>query len=293
MLEGRALGGGFADVGAEVFDERFDGLLLGVLAGLDEELVNLRADVGRGGFPLGELGSVFRALGRRGEDEVFAREERGEEGLEAVVILLEERVELVVVATRALEADAEERVGARVRDVFENALPLAAHVAVVPLVNAGAEVAGGDEVFWVLGFGFGAEVEFVTGELLAHELVVGLVGVEGLHHVIAVAPGLRAVFVGAIAVGLGVADEVEPVARPLLAVTRAGEEFVHELFVGVGGLVGEELVQLEGRRRQAREVEVNTACERGALGGRGGLELGGGDLLEDEGVDGVGRVISS
>ena len=154
MLEGSAFGGGFADVRAEVFDEGFDGVLLGALAGLDEELVNLRADVGGGGFPLGELGGVLDALGGRGEDEVFAREERGEEGLEAVVILVEKRVELVVVATRALEADAEERVRRSVRDVFKDALPLAAHVAVVPLVNAGAEVAGGHQVFWVLSFGF-------------------------------------------------------------------------------------------------------------------------------------------
>ena len=120
--------------------------------------------------------------------------------------------------------------------------------------------------------------------MLGDETVVGFVGVEGFHHVVAVAPGLRAVFVGAVAVGLGVADEVEPVARPLLAVARAGEEFVHELLVSVGGLVGEELVQLEGRRGEAREVEVNATRKRGAIGGGGGLELGGGELLEDEGV---------
>ena len=154
MLVRRALGDGLEDVRADVLDEHFDGLLLGVLARLGEELLQLGAEVGGGGFPLGELAGVLRALGGRGEHEVFAWEERGEEGLEPIVILLEERVELVVVATRALEADAKERVRRGVRDVFEDALPLTAHVAVVPLVNAGAEVAGGHQMFRVLGFGF-------------------------------------------------------------------------------------------------------------------------------------------
>ena len=193
----------------------------------------------------------------------------------------------MVVTARALEADAKENIRARVGDVLDDALPLPAHVAVIVFVDAGPEIAGGHQVLRVAGFGFGVEVEFVAGELLGDELGVGLVGVERLHNIIPVAPRVLAVVVRLVAVGLGVADEVEPVARPLLTVARAGEQSVHELLVGGGGLVGEELVQLEGRRRQAGEVEVNAARERGAVGRGGRLELGGGELLEDERVDGV------
>ena len=86
-------------------------------------------------------------------------------------------------------------------------------------------------------------VEFVAGELFGEKLVVGLVVVEGGDDVVAVAPGVRAVGVLTVSVGLGVADEVEPVAAPALAVGGAFEQAVDEALVGVGRLV------VDGRRR--------------------------------------------
>jgi hypothetical protein len=61
--------------------------------------------------------------------------------------------------------------------------------------------------------------QLVAGELLAEELVPGLVGVEGADHVVAVAigplpPGVEL----AVAVAVGVAGHVEPMAGPALAV---------------------------------------------------------------------------
>ena len=70
--------------------------------------------------------------------------------------------------------------------------------------------------------------EHVTGDLFAEKLVVGLVGVERGDDVIAVVPGVGAKLVALEAVGIGVVRDVEPVARPALAVVRAGEEAVHE-----------------------------------------------------------------
>ena len=60
--------------------------------------------------------------------------------------------------------------------------------------------------------------EEVAGELLAEELVVGLVAVEGVDHPVAVPPGVRQRVVAVLAGGVGVADEVEPVPAPALAV---------------------------------------------------------------------------
>ena len=101
---------------------------------------------------------------------------------------------------------------------FRMAGPLAGGVAVVIFVDAAAEIAGGDERLGIVG------KQFVAGELLQHEAVVGLVGVEGVDDVVAITPGVGAVVVGLVAVAVGVADEVQPVARPAFAVVRAGEE---------------------------------------------------------------------
>jgi len=91
----------------------------------------------------------------------------------------------------------------------------------------------------VLGTG---RVHFVAGKLLFDENVVGLVRVEALHYVVAIAPGVRPVHVVLVAVGLGEAHHVQPVAAPLLAIVRGREQPVHHLLPGVGGLIADEAV---------------------------------------------------
>ena len=75
------------------------------------------------------------------------------------------------------------------------------------------------------------------------------------------------------AVGVGIAGGVEPVPSPALAVVRAGQEPVDQLLVGVGASVGEEGVDLLGRRREADEVEAQAADEGGPVGLGRGLQL--------------------
>ena len=95
----------------------------------------------------GEVGLGFAGEERRGTVGEFGG---GEDGLEAVVVARGQRVELVVVAARALHGDAEERGGGGVGDVVE---PLLAgdrgdaHAGVFP--GSHAEEAGGDELFGV------------------------------------------------------------------------------------------------------------------------------------------------
>ncbi len=81
----------------------------------------------------------------------------------------------------------------------------------------------------------------VAGELLDREPVERQVAVEGVDDPVAVLPD-RARGVDAVAVGVGVAGQVEPVPRPALAVVRRGEQAVDEPLVGVG----------RGRRRGTR-----------------------------------------
>ena len=90
-----------------------------------------------------------------------------------------------------------------------------------------------------------------------------------------------------VAVGVGVAGDVEPVARPAFAVSRRGEQPFNELSVGVGRGVSDEGCGLGGRGRQSREVDRRAADERGAVGLGGEVELLVLQLRAYERVDGV------
>ena len=69
-----------------------------------------------------------------------------------------------------------------------------------------------------------------------------------------------------VALGVGVAGDVEPVAAPALAVVRRGEQAIDEAGEGVGGGVAFEGVDLLGRRRHAPEVDGG-AADQGPLVG--------------------------
>src|SRR5262249_15337554 len=68
----------------------------------------------------------------------------------------------------------------------------------------------------------------VAGDLLAEEAVVGRIGVERGHDVVAVPPGVGVGDVLVHAVGVGVAGQVEPAAPPAFAIGGAGQEPVDE-----------------------------------------------------------------
>ena len=189
----------------------------------------------------------------------------------------------MVVAAGAIDGHAEEGltdVGGDLGEHFLAAL-FGIDVAGDEMLGAGAQVAGGDQRFLVAG------EHLVAGDLLLDEAVVRLVRVEGVDHVVAVAPGVRTILVEFEAVGVGVANDVEPLGGPALAVVRRGEQAVDDLFVGVGRLVFQEGVYFVGRRRQAGEVVGDAADQTVAIesGGRGELLLG--EAVEDEGVDGI------
>ena len=118
-----------------------------------------------------------------------------------------------------------------------------------------------------------------------NERVVGHVGVEGRHDPISIGPGVGPFGVDLVAVGVGVADDVEPVLGHPLAVARRGEEPIDDPLVGAGGLVCQEGVDLFGRRREARQIERHPPEPLAAIGfGRRKKPLG----LEpgaDEAVD--------
>ena len=171
----------------------------------------------------------------------------------------------MVVAARALEAEAKKHLAGVGRNVVGDQRGLAAHVALIVFINRVTEVGSTDEYLRIVGR------NFVACELLAHEAVVGFVGIQAADDPVAVAPRGGAEKIGAVAVAVRVAHEVEPVLRPALAVARAREQFVHEALGCIGARIVNEGVQLSRARRQAMQIEVEAARELlAARLGRGG-----------------------
>src|SRR5262249_4522869 len=114
----------------------------------------------------------------------------------------------------------------------------------------------------------------VASQLLDDELVIGQVAVESADQPVAPAPGERTAGVLLVAIAVGVARDIEPVPRPPLAVMRRRKETVNKSLVGVGAPVAEEGIDLGRCRRQAGQVEAETANQRGAVRlGRGRKSL--------------------
>ena len=226
----------------------------------------------------GDLGAAGVGLGGA-ELAVFVGD-ACEHCLKGVVVTERERVELVVVAAGAADREAKEALAGVDEDVVEGILAGEPLRGVVGTDLAGKKDGGGDEEP-----GGGVVPVGVTGELTANERVVGHVGIEGRHDPVAVGPGVGPFGVDLVAVGVGVADDVEPVLGHPLAVAWRGEEPIDDALVGAGRLVSQEGVDLFGRGREARQIERHAPEPLAAIGFRRrrkpfGLEPG-----EDEAVE--------
>ncbi|MEY3958659.1 MAG: hypothetical protein RJA37_1262 [Verrucomicrobiota bacterium] len=129
----------------------------------------------------------------------------------------------------------------------------------------------------------------VAGEVLADELVEGLVLIQRADHVVAEGPEVIDDEVPFEAVAFAEAHHVEPAAAPLFAVARRGEQAVDERLrggLGVLGMGGDEGVLFLRRGWQAGEVVGHARDQRGRSGGRIEVEAVGGQFLADEAVDG-------
>jgi len=147
----------------------------------------------------------------------------------------------VVVASGAADGQAEHGFSDGVEGVVHDEV----EVGVLRVFEAAGQgdKAGGDDTLPETFFGI-FECEDVAGDLFDDELVVGHVVIEGVDDVVAVLVCFGDGHVGAVAGGIGVASEVEPMASPALAVILRGEESIDEFGEGVGGSVVEECFDL-------------------------------------------------
>ena len=187
-----------------------------------------------------------------------------EERVHRVEVRLRDRIVFVVMALGAFQGqpkpDRTDRVRAVKRLFKSRLLPLRAALAVAQrvAVEAGRDQLVGSRVLHQIG-----------GKLKLGELVEGHVRVQGLDDPVPPAPGVRASQILFVAIAVGVAGEVQPVARPLLAVMLGSEEPVNQSFVGAGAVVSEEGLRLPRRWRQARQVQAH-ATQQGRTAGFGG-----------------------
>jgi hypothetical protein len=223
------------------------------------------------------------ALGADVGEDVRGIEDPGE----AVVVLRGDGVELMVVAARARNGQAHEGAAGEVDLVVDNVADEFFLVRVAAAPFADHVDAGGDDAVLVEGAAV-ARGNQVTGDLFLDEAVVGQVVVKTANDPVAVAPGEGAILLladDARVEGVGVADDVEPVTGPALAVLRGSQKFVDEFCVGVGAVVFDEGFDFIARRREAEEVEVGAADERAAVGGGGGREILLFEFSQDEAID--------
>ena len=77
----------------------------------------------------------------------------------------------------------------------------------------------------------------VAGELPGSELIQRHTVVDCSNHPIAIHPD-RAFAVFLIAIGIGVAGQIQPTPRPALAIARAGQQRIDKFFVGIHCRIG-------------------------------------------------------
>ena len=123
-------------------------------------------------LPLGRLLAVTFQFFFRNKRDFVGGAGVGEKGLEPVVIGLADRVILMVMTTGAGHGQAHEYRCRGVGDVVEDFLPALHQVSGVALVGVMAVEGGGDPRVRIL------RPEFIAGNLLFEEAVVGLVVVE-------------------------------------------------------------------------------------------------------------------
>ena len=127
--------------------------------------------------------------------------------------------------------------------------------------------------------------QLIPGKLPCGELVPRHIGIECADNGIPVRPCIWPVIVLFVAVALCVACDIQPVARPLLAVVRICEEAVNNAGKGAGFGVGEEGCDFSWGRGDSCDVKCDAPKQRPLVGLRVTREAFGFEGLVDGGID--------
>ena len=208
----------------------------------------------------------------------------GEDGLHAVVVALENGIELVIVTTRAADGEPEQALAHGADDFVKFILPSRAHGLLVTANLPGQIRRAGDEKTQRR-----IRAGDVAGQLIAKKLVVWQIGIERVNDPVAVMPCLGPLAVGFKPHRLRPADDIQPMLRPALAVPRRGQkpvDHLHECLVR-GTCIPRKRPHLRRRWRQAGEVERHAPEQSDAISLGRISEFLFAQFLEDKKIDGV------
>ena len=182
-----------------------------------------------------------------------------EDPVKRVVVVHRNRVEFVIVAAGAAQAEAKNGLAQRVDRVLDGQVMIILGIEAESPRNG--EISGRGRTLRVL-FARPLVRQDVAGDLFAQEHVVGLVGVERVDHVVSVTPRLRHGIVGCFAGRVGVANDVEPVPAPVLAVSGRRKQAIHDGLDRARGRILFERSDLVVRGRQTGQVESQSPQQR-------------------------------
>ncbi|EDY18868.1 hypothetical protein CfE428DRAFT_3526 [Chthoniobacter flavus Ellin428] len=195
-----------------------------------------------------------------------------------IVVRLRDRIELVIVTTRAAKRETEERArrGAHHVMQFIRALLGGEHrIGTLHRIVRAPHNEPGRRI----------HSKRIASQLLPHEAIVGHIIIEGANNVVAIRPRVRPRPVHFETVALGEPHHIQPVSRPALAVVRERQQALHELFVSLGIRVGNERLDFFRRRRQPQKIETQPANQRAPIRLRRKGEILFRQFREDESID--------
>ena len=105
----------------------------------------------------------------------------------------------------------------------------------------------------------------IAGHLLDGELIKGKITVKGANHPVAIGPDGAGRIIG-VSGTVGIARQIQPLPRPMLAVGRLGQQTINQFAVGIGSVVLHEQVHLGQGRWQTGQVQRHAPDKRMAIG---------------------------
>ena len=163
----------------------------------------------------------------------------GEDGLQAVIVLLRDRVELVVVAAGAVDRQAQRTSTCVVITMSSRSFERAISLSTVPSRSSTwptkSHGPAAMKPVAIVACGSSGNSTSPASCSSIRNGEYGLSALKRIDHVIAIRPGIRARLVLVVAVRLAVVHDVEPVPAPAFAVARRGQQPVDQLLVGVRG----------------------------------------------------------
>ena len=211
-----------------------------------------------------------------------------------VVVALADRVELMVVAPGARDRQTLEGLGQDVDLVVSPLDTLLPGVYGLVAQLDEPKVGGAENRFVDLAVRAEAgSLQQVARQVLAHQLVIGDIGVERADQVVSIPPSVGSGRIAFAPVGIGVADPVHPMPRPALPEAFGIQQSPHQSRVCIRSLVRDKGRDFARRGRQTGDIECQPADERAPVGGRRRIHALLFKACQHEVVHGIGGPVSA